>query len=298
LGGYLSRVSEPSPFTRLRRFISALAGDLAEGELLTYASAMAFRVLFASIPFALFTFALIGFLDLTPAWTVGIAPSLRPSLPDPAFLLLDGTIRQALLTRQGFWLTLGFLLAIWQMSSTVRVTADALDRIYGIDDQRTMRRWLGTSIAVALAAGACLLAAAVAIYLGSQIIEWLLGPSLLASIAGFVLRWGLALAAMLLAVGLVLRYAPGERVRWRWVGTGAVATVATWGLATAAFGAYVGWLIDYPSLFGSLAFPFVLLFYLNFAALAFLVGVWVERRRHTGVERPLQVASTDTADEA
>jgi membrane protein len=298
LGGYLSRVSEPSPFTRLRRFISALAGDLAEGELLTYASAMAFRVLFASIPFALFTFALIGFLDLTPAWTVGIAPSLRPSLPDPAFLLLDGTIRQALLTRQGFWLTLGFLLAIWQMSSTVRVTADALDRIYGIDDQRTMRRWLGTSIAVALAAGACLLAAAVAIYLGSQIIEWLLGPSLLASIAGFVLRWGLALAAMLLAVGLVLRYAPGERVRWRWVGTGAVATVATWGLATAAFGAYVGWLIDYPSLFGSLAFPFVLLFYLNFAALAFLVGVWVERRRYTGVERPLQVASADTADEA
>ena len=298
MGGYLSRVSEPSPFTRLRRFISALAGDLAEGELLTYASAMAFRVLFASIPFALFTFALIGFLDLTPAWTVGIAPSLRPSLPDPAFLLLDGTIRQALLTRQGFWLTLGFLLAIWQMSSTVRVTADALDRIYGIDDQRTMRRWLGTSIAVALAAGACLLAAAVAIYLGSQIIEWLLGPSLLASIAGFVLRWGLALAAMLLAVGLVLRYAPGERVRWRWVGTGAVATVATWGLATAAFGAYVGWLIDYPSLFGSLAFPFVLLFYLNFAALAFLVGVWVERRRYTGVERPLQVASADTADEA
>ena len=291
-------MSERSPFGRLRGFISALAGDLAEGELLTYASAIAFRVLFAFIPFALFTFALVGFFDLTPAWTVDIAPTLRPSLPEPAFLLLDGTVRQALVTRQGFWLTLGFLLAVWQMSSTVRVTADALDRIYGIDDQRTMRRWLGTSIAVALAAGACLLAAAVAIHLGSQIIEWLLGPSELASIAGFVLRWAVALAAMLLAVGLVLRYAPGERVKWRWVGTGALATVATWALASAAFGAYVGWLIDYPSLFGNLAFPFVLLFYLNFAALAFLVGVWLERRRYTGVERPLQVASADTADEA
>jgi len=120
----------------------------------------------------------------------------------------------------------------------------------------------------------------------------------LASIAGFVLRWGVALAAMLLAVGLVLRYAPGERVKWRWVGTGALTTVATWGLASAAFGAYIGWLIDYPSLFGNLAFPFVLLFYLNFAALAFLLGVWLERRRHTGVDRPLQVSSADTADEA
>lgn len=42
----------------------------------------------------------------------------------------------------------------------------------------------------------------------------------------------------------------------------------------------------------------MLLFYLNFAALAFLLGVWLERRRYTGVERPLQVASADTADEA
>jgi len=129
---------------------------------------MAFRVLFAFIPFALFTFALVGFLDLTSAWTVDIAPSLRPSIPEPAFLLLDGTVRQALVTRQAFWLTLGLLLAVWQMSSTVRVTADALNRIYGIDDQRTMRRWLGTSIAVALAAGASLLAAAVAIHLGAR----------------------------------------------------------------------------------------------------------------------------------
>ena len=292
------RLSEGSPIGRLRGFVSALAGDLAEGELLTYASAMAFRVLFASIPFALFAFALIGFLNLTPAWTVDIAPSLRPNLPDPAFLLLDGTVRQALATRQGFWLTLGLLLAVWQMSSTVRVTADALDRIYGIDDERTMRRWLGTSIAVAAAAGVCLLVAAVAIYLGSHIVEWLLGPTILASIAGFVLSWAVALLTMLLAVGLVLRYAPGERVKWRWVGTGALATVATWGLATAAFGAYVGWLIDAPSLFGGLAFPFVLLLYLNFAALAFLVGVWLERRRYTGVARPLQVPTADTAAKA
>lgn len=237
-------MSDRSRSGRLRGFISALAGDLAEGELLTYASAIAFRVLFASIPFALFAFALIGFLNLTPAWTVDIAPSIQQSLPGPAFLLLDGTVRQALATRQGFWLTLGLLLTVWQMSSTVRVTADALDRIYGIDDQRTMRRWLGTSIAVASAAGVCLLVAAVAIFFRSQVVEWLLGPSVLASIAGFALGWAVALATMLLAVGLVLRYAPGERVKWRWVGTGALATVATWGLATAAFGAYVGWLID------------------------------------------------------
>ena len=89
---------------------------------------------------------------------------------------------------------------------------------------------------------------------------------------------------------------PGERVRWRFAGTGAVVTVVAWGLATFAFGVYVTWVIDYASLFGSLALPFVLLFYLNFAALFFLIGVWLERRRHTGVERPLQTETSDTDD--
>ncbi len=64
------------------------------------------------------------------------------------------------------------------------------------------------------------------------------------------------------------------------MGTGALVAVGARGLATAAFAAYVTWLIDYGSLFGWFAFPFMLLFYLNFAALFFLIGVWLERRRH------------------
>jgi hypothetical protein len=40
----------------------------------------------------------------------------------------------------------------------------------------------------------------------------------------------------------------------------------------------------------------VLIFYLNFSALFFLIGVWLERRRHTGVERPLQTETSDTVE--
>jgi membrane protein len=287
-------MSERSPSSRIKAFVRSLAADLGEGELLTYASAMAFRALFAAIPLTLFAFALLGFLNLTPVWDVHLAPMARATFPDPAFLLIDSTVRQILGTRQGFWLTLGLALAIWQLSSTVRVTADALDRVYGVEDERTMRRWLATTILLAVGVTILLLAAAVTIYLGSQVVEWLFGPSTVAAVIGFFVRWAIALAAMLGAVGLLLRYAPGERVKWRWVGTGALATVVAWALGSLAFGAYVTWVIDYGSLFGSLAAPFVLLFYLNFSALAFLVGVWLERRRHTGTDRPLQQPTTDT----
>ena len=132
-----------------RRFARALASDLAEGELLTYASAMAFRTLFAAIPLALAFIALLGFFDLSSVWTVGLAPGIQPTL-GPAFPLLDETVKRILVERQGFWLTLGLALAVWQLSSTVRVTADALNRLFGVENKRRLRDWLGVSVAVSL----------------------------------------------------------------------------------------------------------------------------------------------------
>ena len=126
--------------------------------------------------------------------------------------------------------------------------------------------WLGVSIAVSLGVGLCLVVATVAIYFGADITA-LFGPGTLASIAGVILSVAIPVAAMLIAIALLLRFMPGERVRWRFAGTGAVVTVVAWGLATFAFGVYVTSVIDYASLFGSLALAFVLLFYLNFSAL-------------------------------
>ena len=122
-------------------------------------------------------------------------------------------------------------MAIWQLSSSVRVTADALDRLYGVENQRRLLEWLGMSIAVSLAVAICLLVAGVAIFFGGELTESLLGPSALTSIAGYVLGWGIAVAAMLVAIAIPLRYMPGERVKWRFAGTGALVTVVAWALA-------------------------------------------------------------------
>jgi membrane protein len=279
----------------VRRFASSLASDLAAGEILTYASAMAFRALFAAIPLALAFLAFLGFLDLSAVWTVEIAPSVQPSL-GPGFGFVDGTARQILVTRQGFWLTLGLALAIWQLSSAVRVTADALDRLFGVENNRALLEWLGVSIAVSIGVALCLIVAAAGIYFGAEITEALIGAGTVAYVSGYIVSLVVAGAAILVAIALLLRYMPGERVRWRFAGTGAIVILIAWLLATAGFGLYVTWVIDYGELFGGLAFPFVLLFYLNFSALFFLIGVWLERRRHTGVERPLQVETRDTEE--
>ncbi len=281
---------------RIRPFFRDLVADFGESDLLTDASAIGFSVLFAIIPSALFAVALLGFLDLEPVWSLQLSPGVRATLGDPVFAVVDGSVRQVLSARQGFWLTLGLALAVWELSATVRAIATALNRIYSIADARSFGRWLATSVGLGLAVGGCLLAAAFALFSGPQVTEWLLGPSSLAGVVGFLARWAIALGAMVLAVGLLLRYAPGERVDWPWVGTGALATVAVWAVGSLGFEAYLTWVASYGSVYGGLATPFVLLLYLYLAALAFLFGVWVERRQRNGVNRPLKSPPHDTED--
>jgi membrane protein len=277
-----------SRWERAKSFLAALFADFGEGELLTYASAIAFGVLFAVIPLALFATALVGFLEVDQLWTVQLAPRVRATVGDPGFAAVDATVRQVLLARQGFWLTFGLGLTILALSSAVRATAGAFQRIYNSRDERSFLRHIGVTLVLGAAVGACLLVAALAIFVGASTAAWLLGPSAVASVVGFVARWAAALGAMLLAIGLLLRYAPGERVAWRWVGTGAIVTVIVWALASAGFRAYVSYVVNYGSVFGSLAVPFVTLLYLYIASLALLFGVWVERRERTGADRPMQ----------
>jgi Predicted membrane protein len=78
-----------------------MAADFQQLELFTYANAIAFCVLFALVPFALFVVALLGFLDLTVLWTRDLAPGVGAIVGPSAFGVLDETVRQILVARQG-----------------------------------------------------------------------------------------------------------------------------------------------------------------------------------------------------
>jgi membrane protein len=283
---------ETGPRKRLSALVRDVAADFGEGDLLTSASAIAFRVLFALLPFLLFVVALLGFLDLTHLWVVNVAPSVAAVLGPPAFAVVDDAVRQVLLQRQGFWLTAGLALTAWELSSAVRAVAAALNRIYGVEDERPFVRWIARSIVLGLAVGALLLLALLGVRLLPGAVEALLGPGTAAAVLGFVAAWGSAAAAMLAAVGLLLRFAPGQRVEWRFAGTGALVTVVAWILASLAFEGYVGGLVSYGSVFGGLALPFILLMYLYLTGLVLLFGVWLERRQRMGVGRPVAAAAS------
>lgn len=192
-----------------------MAADFQQLELFTYANAIAFCVLFALVPFALFVVALLGFLDLTVLWTRDLAPGVGAIVGPSAFGVLDETVRQILVARQGYWLTAGLALTVWELSNAVFAVGGALNRIYRLSDERPLWHQFRRSIVLGVVVGICLLGTLAVTQVVPGLAERTLAPGTFAGVLGFIARWVVAVAAMLLVVGMLIRYAPAEPVKWR-----------------------------------------------------------------------------------
>ena len=288
MSGLVSRgkVSAHRLRCRVRSFARSMASDLGTAEVFTHASAIAFCVLFALVPFALFLVALLAFLDLSELWTREVGPRVAANVSAPVFGILDETVRQIQGDRRVYWLTGGLAVAIWELSNAVFAAGEGLNRIYGLTERRSLWRRLGQSMGLGVIVGACLVGTLVATQAGPDLLERTLGSGTFAGGLGFIARWGVAIAAPLFMVGLLIRYAPAEPVAWRWVRTGTLVTVGAWLIMSVAFGAYISGVVNYGSLFAGLALPFVLLLYLYFAALSFLVGVLIDHAIRNAARDP------------
>ena len=265
----VGQLTGPRARARLRRYVDAYV----DNDLLTYASAIGFQILSAIVPFLLFGFALLGFLHLEDVWSQDLAPKLNGSVSDVAFAFIDETVRKALISRQAFWITAGFLIALWQVSGAVRAVMGALNRVYGLQTRRSWGRRMAVSTALALAVGACWLGAIGVVTMSPLLYGDVEGP--LAALL-FLARWAAAGALLLLAVAVLLRYAPERRSPLEWLTFGTVLIMAGWLAMSLGFGVYLREIADYNSIFGGLATVVVLIAYLYASAVVFLGGVQVD----------------------
>src|SRR3954465_4187868 len=139
----------------VREFVDAYV----EHDLLTYASAISFQVLSSLVPFLLFAFGLLGFLHLDDVWRTQLAPQVKAAVSPPAFSVMDDAVEKALAAKQVFWVTAGFVIALWELSGAVRAGMGPLNTLYRDDTKRSWGRRMFVSLALALTVGACVLVA-------------------------------------------------------------------------------------------------------------------------------------------
>lgn len=247
-----------------------------DNDLLTYASAISFQVVFALVPLALLALGLLGSFGFSDVYSRDVAPTIKDSVSAPAFEVIDKTVRQVLHHRQLFWATLGAAIAVWEVSGAMRATMQVLNRVYGVPEQRSFRRKLAESILLSTIVTVLLLLAAAVTKVGPLVAKALFGEGALVSVLSFLASWGAAVVLLFLVVTLVVRYAPDTRRPVRWVSFGGVLVIVGWIVVSLVFGWYITSLANYESLFGSLAVVMVTMSYIYLSTIVFLTGVQLD----------------------
>jgi YihY family inner membrane protein len=251
--------------------LRATAKDVVDGfarhHLLTYASAIAYQVISALIPFALFALALAGLVGAEGLWTDHLRPDLLTSTSREVFAVIDKTVGQILHHKQTFWVTFGLLVVLWELGGAVRATMEALDDIYGVRTKRDRRDKYLTSTWLAGAVGALWIATLVVVFAGGAVLPGVFG--------GFA-RFVIAALLLIAATWLTLRVAPAKHQPVKWVSFGSLVIVGGWLVVVGGYLLYATQIASYGSVFGSLAAGFVLIVAVYLSAAVFLTGVLID----------------------
>src|SRR4051794_32530002 len=153
-----------------RKLPRQVLSGMEEHDLLTSASAIAFQVMTSLLPIALLVLSIMGFLQLESVWTQDLAPQVKDQVSPQVFAVLDDVARKTLGSKQGWWLTIGVVFTLWQVSGVARAVMGALSRVYGDGDDRPFVRRYAISFGLGVAVAVCVLGALVAVRFGAGIL--------------------------------------------------------------------------------------------------------------------------------
>ena len=247
-----------------------------EDNMLTYAAALSYQLFLSLFPFLIFFVALLGALDI-PGFFDWLLDQARAVLPVQATEIVEQALEQIRSQAQTF-LSLAIIVALWSASAAVRMTMQALDVAYDVEEGRPWWKTYPLSILYTILLTVLLIVAVALMLIGPELVEWLAQQIGLSSL--FVTLWGwlhIPAAVLLLVVGLALVYYffPNIDYPFRFILPGAVLAVILWLVASFGFSFYVNNFSSYSAIYGSMAAIIVVLLYLYISACVLLLGAEV-----------------------
>ncbi len=256
-----------------RATVSVWSACFRENNLLTYASAIALQLLVALAALIFLAVALLRPLGAQGTWLHTVEPALASRLPVEWMGALIWSVRHELTASSPGLIVFGALVAIWEVSGAVRAVMGALNRIYGVDEERSLVRRFGVSFALALAVSVLAVAAA---FLGGGAVG---APDAVLAVAERVV---VPAAMVYVVVALLVIVAPAKRQPWRWSSAGSLGIVAAWLAVSAAYGYWVSQVENLRTPEGALVLVLSTVGYLYASAIAFLVGAQLDHLLREG----------------
>lgn len=244
------------------------ADRFAANNLLTYASAIAVQLLVALAALLFLAVALLHPLHETRLWARTIEPGLSSRISVEWMGALIWSVQREMRSTSPGMIAFGTVVSIWEVSGAVRAVMGALNRIYGVEEERGFVRRFGVSLALAVAVAALMIIAAFA---GGGVLE----PHV--PVLGAAERILVPAAMIYAVVGLLVYVAPARRMPWRWSSAGSLLIVLAWLLVSVAYAYWLADVVDLRTAEGTLALVLSTVGYLYASAIAFLVGAQLDQ---------------------
>lgn len=201
----------------------------------------------------------------------GAAPNTVRSVKDVLDNMVKTSSGQSIIT-----FVVAVALALNGASGAYAAAGRALNKVNGVDEDRSFLRRKVTDLAATLVVLLLLVLVLIALFLGGGIADDLFGTIGLGSTGATIwsfARWPAAFFAALLAYAVVYAYAPDiEPRRLRWLSPGAVVAVLIWLLGSAGFGLFLKASPGYGAAYGAFTAAILLLLWLYITTNAFLYG--------------------------
>jgi YihY family inner membrane protein len=205
-----------------------------------------------------------------------IVNTLRAIAPGPTGQVLTEAAGQARTAGSSHpvALILGSIGAAFTAAVLMGQVERALNRIYGVEQDRPTLHKYGRAILLALSAGVVLVVAVVALALGRDIGQSIGSPNV--ATAWDVVRWPLALVLLGMGTALLFRHAPHRhQPGWSWLAFGAAVSVVLLLLVTVGLDLMFRLSSTFGATYGPLAGIVALMFWGLAASISFLYGAAV-----------------------
>jgi membrane protein len=250
------------------------AKDTSEDDVLGLAAQLAYYFFLALFPALLCLLALASLLPLDQV-IPQVIESMSSVLPREVVPLIREQILQVTSSPQGGLFTIGFLGALWSSSAALVAVTGALNRAYDIEEGRPWWKVRLTAILLTVGVAFFALVALTLFVAGPEIgaaMAERFGMGAAFQTAWNILQWPVALALVVVAVGLIYYFAPDADQDWVFLTPGAVVAVVLWAIASLGFRYYITSFGNYTETYGAIAGVVILLLWFYISGIALLVG--------------------------
>src|SRR5664279_5249805 len=258
---------------RVRRVVTSSVRGFVRHDGFTSSAALAFFFLMSLFPFLIFLASALALMPI-PHLATRMTHLVSHFIPEQTMPMVEGMFDSTMRTNNGL-LSAGFILAVISASNAIAAMSDALNTIYEVKETQTFWRSRVHAVSVTFVVGAM-----ISVALGAM----LLGPHFGRELArvfnvnrSFVefwpyMRWGLVLTCALASIEMLYFAGLRQRRTLKQQFPGSVFAVVVWIGSSGLLGIYLRKFSYFNAMYGTLASFIVLMMWLQFTAMAILLG--------------------------